>query len=257
MDTAAYLQRLHYTGSCAPTLDVLRQLHLAHLRTVPFENLSIHHHESITLDEPALFDKIVHRRRGGFCYELNGLFAVLLSELGFQVTRLAARVFGKDGSLGIPFDHLALQVRLESPWLVDVGFGASFVRPIRLESGIEQIDDTGVYRLERDEHRFTLSSRQRDDGSWTKSYQFDETPYSLADFSSGCVYHQTSPESPFTRRSVCSRATPSGRISLTSDKLLTTTHSGTRHETVLTDHAQYLALLREHFDIELGSISGP
>src|SRR6266436_9958960 len=104
MDIRAYLQRLSYTGAIAPSAETLRLLQLAHLRAVPFENLSIHSGEPVVLDDRALFEKIVGRRRGGFCYELNGLFAALLRALGFQVTTLSAGVAHAGGGFGPEFD---------------------------------------------------------------------------------------------------------------------------------------------------------
>lgn len=121
--TGAYLARIGARRPATPDADSLRDLHERHLNTVPFENVSIHLGERIGLDEKALFDKIVQRRRGGFCYELNGAFSGLLSALGFNVSLLSVKVFGDEGRLGPPFDHLALRVDLDEPWLVDVGFG--------------------------------------------------------------------------------------------------------------------------------------
>src|SRR5712671_3170173 len=121
MDFHAYLQRINYAGSLAPDNETLRLLHLAHLRTVPFENLSIHTNDAIVLDDDALFEKIVVRRRGGFCYELNGLFAALLRELGFEVELVSAQVARTDGGFSPDFDHMALLVVRDERWLADVG----------------------------------------------------------------------------------------------------------------------------------------
>src|SRR5258706_4705129 len=126
LDVRAYLDRIGQRGPTPANETTLRSLHLAHLRTVPFENLDIHLGRDIVLDETRLFDKIVRQKRGGFCYELNGLFAELLGELGFRVTLLSARVVN-DGQVGPEFDHLALRVDLDRPWLCDVGFGDSFL----------------------------------------------------------------------------------------------------------------------------------
>src|SRR5215213_6707253 len=134
MDVQAYLRRINYRGELAPTVATLRELHRAHLLAVPFENLDIHLGRAILLDQDALFDKIVTRRRGGFCYELNGLFALLLRELGFEVTLLSAGVARAGGGFGPEFDHLTLLVKVPSAeamalylpsasWLADVGFG--------------------------------------------------------------------------------------------------------------------------------------
>jgi hypothetical protein len=144
----AYLTRIGATHPPQADPAALRELQLRHLLTVPFENLSIHLGEPILLDPQALVDKLVRRRRGGFCYELNGAFATLLAALGFRVTLLAARVFGAHG-LGPPFDHLALRVDLDSSgsWLVDVGFGRHSHHPLRLDTRADQLDPGGTFRL--------------------------------------------------------------------------------------------------------------
>jgi N-hydroxyarylamine O-acetyltransferase len=140
MDIEAYLTRIGLTKPVAPTAAALRGLQERHLLTVPFENLSVHLPERIELNEDALVDKIVRRGRGGFCYELNGAFAALLRELGFEVSLLPARVYRRDGRLGAPFDHLALRVELDEPWLADVGFGRLARHPLRMNACEPQED---------------------------------------------------------------------------------------------------------------------
>jgi len=145
----AYLNRVGVTAPTVSDAAGLRTLHRAHQRTVPFENLSIHLAEPISLDERDLIDKIVRRRRGGFCYELNGAFALLLEALGAQVSRVAARVYGEAG-LGPPFDHLALIVRPadgSGPWLADVGFGSHSDYPPLLDVRDDQDDPADRFRL--------------------------------------------------------------------------------------------------------------
>ncbi|MGZ8843713.1 MAG: arylamine N-acetyltransferase family protein, partial [Pyrinomonadaceae bacterium] len=118
MDVQAYLDRIDYRGSLSRDSETIRQIHLAHFLSVPFENLSIHAREPIVLDDAALFEKIVERRRGGFCYELNGLFAALLRELGFEVAMLSAQVANDEGGFSRDFDHMTLMVSLdEQRWL--------------------------------------------------------------------------------------------------------------------------------------------
>lgn len=271
MDITAYLRRIDYHGPLDPTIATLRALHMAHLLTVPFENLDIHLGRPIVLDEAALFDKIVGRRRGGFCYELNGLFAALLRELGFDVTLISARVRCEDGSFGPEFDHLALVVRepgaagqgsgaQQAPtleplpparWLADVGFGDSFRTPLRLDDPGEQIQTDGqVYRVVHDGVEGLLL-RRGTDADWEPQYRFTLQPRRYADFATMCQYHQTAPDSTFTRRRICSRATPDGRITLSDMRLIVST-GGARHERVLRDQAEYAAALRQHFGIELG-----
>src|SRR5512143_642394 len=152
MDAASYLSRIDYRGRFEPTLETLRGLHHAHMYAVPFENLDIVPlHRPLALDGASLWRKIVEERRGGFCYELNGMFAWLLKQAGFDVRYLNARVFARDGQLGIDFDHLALLVKIpgeDGYWLADVGFGDSFTEPLRLEEG-EKPEGLRAYRLEK------------------------------------------------------------------------------------------------------------
>src|SRR6266700_2545218 len=134
LDVSSYLARIDYTGPTTPTSHTLRAIHQAHLLAVPFENLDIALGRKIVLNEETILHKVVDRRRGGFCYELNGALAALLGALGFQTTLLSARVAKDAGGEGPEFDHLTLRVDLEQqPWLADVGFGASFLCPLRLE----------------------------------------------------------------------------------------------------------------------------
>jgi N-hydroxyarylamine O-acetyltransferase len=248
MDIQTYLDRINYHGPLAPTADTLRQLHLAHLLTVPFENLDIHLGRPIILDASRLFEKIVLNRRGGFCYELNGLFAGLLRALGFQVELLAAGVSTERGAFGPPFDHLTLMVKLEQRWLADVGFGDSFRESLLLDSRDEQLQAHGRYRLVAEgEH---LIYQQREGDAWKPQYQFTLQPYQLADYTTMCHYHQTSPQSSFTRRRVCSRATPTGRVTL-ADMTLITTANGARTERPVSNQAEYEQLLREQFGVVL------
>ena len=180
------------TEPVRPTAEWLRELQVRHLFAVPFENLDIHLGARIVLTEQALLDKIVARRRGGFCYELNGAFAGLLSTLGFDVTLLAGRVIGEHG-LGPPFDHLALRVRTPEPWLVDVGFGRLSRHPLRLDSRAAQPDPAGVFAI-RDSGDGDIDVVH--DGR--PQYRLEPRPRQLADFEATCWWHQTSPKSHFT-----------------------------------------------------------
>ena len=246
MDLQAYLKRIDYRGATTPTAETLRALHVAHLITVPFENLSIHAEEPIVLEDEALFAKIVERRRGGFCYEANGLFAALLRALGFKVTMLSAEVAGKDGSFSPPFDHMALMVTLEQQWLADVGFGDSFLEPLLLDEEAEQLQSPDAFRISRaGNYRIVM---RREAGEWKPNYRFTLQPYDYDDFRQMCRYHQTSPESHFTQKRICSRATETGRITLSDMRLIETT-GGQREERTLNGQNEYDAILRERFGI--------
>ena len=250
MNTKAYLERINYQGSLALTAETLRELQVAHLLAVPFENLSIHAGEPIVLEDEALFAKIVERRRGGFCYEANGLFAALLRELGFDVTMLSAGVANAEGGFGPDFDHMALMVSLDQRWLADVGFGDSFLGPLLLDDRGEQAEGGRAYRI-LDDGAHSILSRRDDGGEWEAQYRFTLQPHEYADYAGMCRYHQTSPQSHFTRARICSRATREGRITLSEMRFITTSQHGGRQERLLTSQEEYADILREHFGIRM------
>jgi N-hydroxyarylamine O-acetyltransferase len=265
LDPQGYLHRIGFPAPLshnAPSLPLLRALHEAHMLAVPFENLSIHYGQIIMLRDEALYDKIVTRRRGGFCYELNGLLAWLLRRLGYAVTLLSAEVAGSDGSFSAPFDHLTLLVHeLDgADWLADVGFGDSFRCPLRFVPDIEQDGADGRF------YRFCESAtpgvedgalpywlvEQRSDAQalWEPAYRFTLRPHDLNDFTDRCQYQQTSPKSHFTQRRICSLAVPHGRVTLSDLRLITTLH-GVREERLLASEDEYQAVLAERFGVVL------
>ena len=240
-----YLGRIGYKGPQTPSHSVLRELHSRHLYTVLFENLDIHLGRPIECDASLFYEKIVVRGRGGFCYELNGLFAELLSALGFEVSLLSGRVPSPGGELGPDFDHMALLVTADGErMLADVGFGDCFLHPLRIDSREPQSDPAGVFRLERQDDSWSLL---RDD---KLEYVFSLTPRELSEFAPMCHYQQTSPDSPFTKKRVCSRATADGRITVMHDRIIDT-RNGVRTELPLGDDAEWRAALRTHFGFEL------
>jgi N-hydroxyarylamine O-acetyltransferase len=251
---AAYLDRIGVPGPLTLDAAALQGLHRAHLVAVPFENLSIHLGEPISLDVADLIDKIVGRRRGGFCYELNGAFACLLEGLGAQVRRVSARVYGDDGRLGPPFDHLALVVWLPDgtgPWLADVGFGSHSSYPLLADSRAEQADPGG---------RFLLAGTPDGDVDVVKDgqpqYRLELRERALDDFVPTCWWQQTSPRSHFTRSVICSRLTEDGRISISGRRLIRTV-GGQRTEENLPDDQAVLVAYRDHFGIDLAAVPEP
>ncbi|MEH6376904.1 arylamine N-acetyltransferase [Streptomyces sp. KLMMK] len=247
----AYLSRIGVTRPSAPDLEALRELHVRHLQAVPFENLSVHLGEEVVLDPAALVAKVT-AGRGGFCYELNGAFAALLSALGYRVTLLAGRVVGPDGAFGPPFDHLALRVDAEEPWLVDVGFGRNSHYPLRFDERGEQPDPAGTFRIAETEDGDLDVIK---DGEL--QYRLEHRPRELADFEGGCWWHRTSPKSLFTRAVICSMLAGEGRVTI-SDRTLVTTGPTGRQVLALTEE-EILPAFREHFGIELERVpqAGP
>lgn len=251
MDVSSYLNRIIYHGPRDVSAETLRELHRAHLLAVPFENLDVHLKRAITLDEQKMVGKIVAERRGGICYELNSAFCSLLRELGFRVSMLSAGVARGEGGFDPPFDHMTLLVHLEDRWLADVGFGDSFREPLRLDLRGRQDQNDESYRIVDAEESQVIVERLESE-SWKPQYRFTLDPYRLDDFDEMCRYHQTSPESPFTQKRVCTLATPDGRITVTGMRLIVT-ERGEKQERELSSHEEWLAALREHFGIELGN----
>lgn len=247
-----YLDRIGVQRPPRADAETLRVLHAAHLTRVPFENLSIHLGEPISLEPHALRDKIIDRRRGGFCYELNGLFARLLDALGYRVELLAARVWGGQ-AFGPPLDHLALGVQCESEcederWLADVGFGAHSLYPLRVEHGLDQDDPGGRFGVERAPHGDLDVWR---DG--VLQYRVEAHPRTLAEFEAMCWYQQNSPRSHFTRNVVCSLQTTTGRVTLSGDRLVRTVHAR-KEETRLADDTEILRTYADVFGIVLDRV---
>lgn len=250
MDVSAYLNRINHRGSTKPTAETLRALHRTHLLTVPFENLDIHIGKRIILDEGALYDKIVNSRRGGYCYELNGLFAWLLRELGYQVTMFSAAIPIKYNGCGLDVDHLTLLVELDERWIADVGFGDAYRLPLRLDERGGQNGVGRTYRITQEDGNWVLYDLT--DGKWDLNYIFSLKPHQLSDFEEANHYYQTAPESSFTQKRICSRAIADGLISLSDDRLIVT-RNGQRHETPLGGEQDYVRALNEHFGIRCES----
>jgi N-hydroxyarylamine O-acetyltransferase len=227
----SYLQRIGASRSSS-----LAELHERHLLSVPFENLYTHMDIRIVLEVPWLYDKIVVQRRGGFCYELNGLFAELLRDLGHSVELLAARVHNGE-RFGPPFDHMALLV--DGSWLVDVGFGAFSLHPLAWASREDQKDPFGVFRLV--DHGDDVDVLM--DGA--PAYRLERRPRELAEFVPACWWHQTAPESGFRKAPRASLARPDGRITVTDEKVVIT-KDGHKTSTPVDDPA---AAFLEHFGL--------
>ena len=255
MEISTFLNRIAYAGPADASSAVLSALHQAHMEHVPFENLDIPRGRPIVLEYGALYEKIVARRRGGFCYEVNGLFAELLRALNFEVTLLSARVALGEGTFGPEFDHLTLRVQCPADadphtfWLADVGFGDSFTEPLRFVADA-QPQGLRAYRLEPIAPDAYLLWQKNYDGSWQEQYRFTLTPHLLSDFAEMCHNHQTSPASSFTRKRIISRATPHGRVSLDPNRLIVT-KDGARQEFPVADAAEYDALLWQQFGVRL------
>ncbi len=247
MEKNRYLNRIGYTGPVEATTAALNQLHKGHLFSVPFENLDIFLGRPIVLTLQSFYDKVVYNNRGGYCYELNGLFGWLLTAFGFNVTMLSARVFDK-GSIGPEFDHMVLLVEAEKPLIADVGFGDSFIEPIGFDEA-SSLQQGYFYRLKESDSQWVLQRRDME-SDWDPLYIFSLEPRKLEDFSGMNVYHQTSEDSHFTRQPLCTKATTEGRITLLNNRLIVTSGDD-RNETPVTMASGYISMLKKYLGIDL------
>ncbi len=245
------LDRIGYGGPTAPSLEVLADLQRCFLLSVPFENLDIQLGRSLSLASDDLYRKIVLRRRGGFCYECNGLFHDLLAALGYRVKYASARM-AIGPQIGQEYDHMVLLVTLEEDYLVDVGNGQSCREPLALGSARIARSEGVEYRVDSHGSGWALSFRGAD-SDWAPRFLFDTVPRERSEFEPMCHYHQTSPDSPFTRAALATIATPEGRISLTGRRV-TETRGAERRENELTSQAQISECLRRDFGIELEAL---
>lgn len=174
-----YLARIEYDHAISVDLDTLSRLQRAHMTHVPFENLDVYAGITVRTDLEWSLPKIVERNRGGWCFELNGAFAALLEALGFSVTMVGAAVL-LDGPSSV-ITHLTLEVALDEPYLVDVGFGESFINPLLLNDRGPQDGGTGIYELIDSDEGITVTNHD-DDGVPVPQYRFTRVRRELADF---------------------------------------------------------------------------
>ncbi len=251
MDILAYLNRINYTTKVEIDKQTLFGLQKAHLLSVPFENLDIHYKQPIVLDKDLLFKKIVIHGRGGFCYELNGLFFELLKAIGFNVHLISARVHDKNGVYGKEHDHMAILANLgNEKFLVDVGFGKFSLEPLTLIFKELQSDRFGtfVFDIHEKETEYVRVSEVHDN-TYTPQYIFHPQRRTLTDFEAMCTYHQTSTNSHFTKKKVISVSTPNGRITLNNDRIKIT--EGEETKEIQFNESEFELFLKNYFDINL------
>ncbi len=240
-----YLRRINYNGALSPTTETLRLLHRAHLLAIPYENLDIHFGYPLVLDEQQIYTKIVTERRGGWCYEMNGLFAWALRELGFTVRLLSSAVNRATQGEAAQGNHLVLLAELEQPYLVDVGFGNGFLEPLPLVAG-EYRQGFLSYRLSEDNNHWTFHNH----AYAGPGYDFSLDPHAMHDFAGKCHDLQTAPDSAFVRLTVCHRFMPAGIVTLRGALLTTITKHGI-HTHTIESREEYTSTLRQQFDLQI------
>ncbi|AXG70360.1 arylamine N-acetyltransferase [Kordia sp. SMS9] len=245
-----YCKRIYYTDSFEPTLEVLKKLQTAHLLHVPFENLDIHANVPIVLSVEKIFDKIVNRNRGGFCYELNGLFYELLIALGFDAKRISARVYDQEQGYGQEFDHFAILVTIDhQSYLTDVGFGEFAFEPLLFELDTIQEDPRGSFIIEKHDADYLRVSKIAN-GTRLPEYIFTTQSRELSAYTEMCTYHQTSPDSHFTRKRLITLPNKNGRTTITGNTLKITKNDEIESR-VIQSEAEFHNYLKELFQVDL------
>ncbi|MFC6992372.1 arylamine N-acetyltransferase [Haladaptatus sp. GCM10025707] len=266
MNTADYLTRLGLepTVGDPPTRDALARLQRAHVQSVPFENLSItgdpfgdRPGNGVSLDEAHLYEKIVGRNRGGFCFELNGLFCWLLAELGYDVDRYAARIANDDGTFGPPADHLTLGVALDHPYIVDVGLGIPKLRQPLPADGTTIADAAGFeWRLvesDRPDADFLSQYRKPGQEAWQDRFIFETIPRTMGYFEATCEHFQKAPDSLFNQSPFVMLATENGHARLTPDTSSVSVKDDVTERTI--DPTEWETLLEREFGIDTDGVT--
>lgn len=248
MHVDEYLKRINCNDGLHVDLDTLIKLHESHVIHVPFENLDIQSNIQIVLEENHLFRKVVGHRRGGFCYELNYLFWSLLKHIGFDAWIISARIFD-EGVEGPEFDHMAVIVDLHGvEWLVDVGFGDLFVRPLEIGGENVQFDGRHYFSITKTAGQSYVLSMAVNSAIPTMKYTFQNKPRKVEDFFPQCIWKQSSPNSYFVKNKVVTLATPNGRKTLFNAKFIEK-NNGVRKEREVQNLREEEQLLKNEFGL--------
>ncbi|MCR9213253.1 MAG: arylamine N-acetyltransferase [Proteobacteria bacterium] len=250
LDIQGFLDRIGFDGPIDGSLGCLASLKTAFLQTVPFENIDIHIPRQIQLSPERAEAKIVGERRGGFCYECNGLLYDILFATGYDVKMCSAQMY-KEKALSPPFEHMVLIVSLEgAEYLVDVGNGESVRQPLDInKQEVSWTPEGKNYRLGRFDDALALEVQEQPETAWQTRFTIDTTSRSREEFAERCVYQQTSEDSVFTTRPLATLALPDGRRTLRGNVYKEQRIGELDLETVLTEEAAYYDCLSKNFGL--------
>lgn len=249
MDINQYFNRIKYNGDKKVSLENLTNLHKCHLFCVPFEDLDIHNNTPIRLNIESIFKKVIIKKRGGYCYELNYLFHELLTSLGFNVKMVSSQIYNKKYGLGPEFDHLCLIVEIDEEWLIDVGYGDLFIEPIKLKEGFIKKDMFKHYKINKENHSFLLSE-SLDGVNFNKVYLINTKSRSIEEFHEECKLTQHSKDSHFVKNRICTLPTNNGRLTLFNDTFKIRINES-KTEQQIHSNEEFEKILKENFNIVL------
>ncbi len=235
----------------SPGLRTLINLHEHHIFSVPFENIDVQLRRPISLKTGDIYSKVVEHNRGGFCYELNYIFNVLLREIGFNTKIISCRIIN-DGIVGPEFDHMAIITIINNKeYLADVGFGDLFVQPLALKPGMVQFDGRNFFKIDVDQTPAEFNLNMSEDGAvFRPVYKFNAQSRSLDEFLSSCEDKQTNPDSYFVKNTICTLPTDTGRMTIFNDKFIETIYDE-KAEMPLKDKESIRNCLEEKFQIRI------
>lgn len=249
-----YFDRIGYRGPVMPTIDVLRQIHLLHPQAIPFENIAPYTGQGVPLSLDAIADKLINRRRGGYCFEHNTLLLAVLREIGFQVTPLIARVRWQiPAEVETGLTHMLLCVELEGrSWFVDVAFGSTTqTAPLEFVLDMPQTTPHGTFRIVQTGVELGLEFQTR--SGWQTVYRYALTPAVEMDFELGNWYTSTHPKSVFLNNLLISRTQPGTRELMVNDIYTCRNNTGDSQTHRYTDATDWADCLRKRFDLILAS----
>jgi len=248
MNLDTYLSRIDFLENPTVNRETLIALHRQHVLTIPFEDLDIHWKIPLNIDQDALVDKIIQRKRGGFCYELNTLFYHLLLSLGFPAQLVSCQISQGNGKFGPPYDHMAILVELEETWLLDIGYGDLFIEPLRLHETSVQKDWFKFFQVQKNGTHFLLSE-SRDGQRFTPRYKIRPVPESIQAFIPQLRWKENHPDSYFVQNFICTLPNRQGRITIYNDYLIIT-KNGKRSKKRLVDTTDKQRYLQQYFGVE-------
>jgi len=243
MDPFAYLDRIGFSGRPSVDLETLRTLHRLHLLSFPYENIDVQLGRFVSTDPAVAFRKLVTDRRGGWCYEMNGLFGAILAALGFQVTGVQATTSPRSGVGTLP--HFALVIDLEQPYLVDVGFGDGLLEPLPIKAGVYRQRDKqfGIEAPRPSVWRFNNHP-----SSSVKGFDFTLSPADPARLAADSRRLQSAPDSPYVQNLVCQRHTRYG-VTVLLGRVLCRARAETPDVRTLESTEEFVWALEEEFDL--------
>ncbi len=251
LELDSYFRRIGYAGARAPSLEALRELHLRHPSSIPFENLDVLLKAPIRLDLPSLVDKLITRGRGGYCYEHNTLLMSALQAMGFRVRSLAGRVQWQAPGKVAARHHMALLISLpEGEFLADVGFGGlTLTAPLRFVADIEQETPHGNYRIVAMHEEFQIQAKI--DGDWHPLFQLSLAEQAAADWDSANWFISTSPESIFTRTLMAALPLADHRYTLRNNRLSLHRRGGVSEHRIISSADELIDVLRQTFHLNI------